>query len=322
MESFLQSKLWAEFKHSQGWQPLKIADFFGLLRTLPLGIRLLYLPELGLAPSQLKGASLRLKGLLSEVKELAKKENLSFARIEFLEEFDEGDIRTLARADRLLKRLGLQKSPEEMQPEHRQVIDLTKTEQQLFDEMKPKGRYNIRVAQRHSVVVKAQNSKLKAQSYNSKLKVFYDLYRQSAQRDGFTPRPLSYFEKMATHMTTHMSCYVASLGNQPLAAALTVVWDGRVSYLYGGSSNEHRNVMAANRLHWEIIKAAKQAGMKTYDLLAIAPQDQPNHKFAGLRRFKEQFGGRSVRLLGSYDLIFDRLRYRLFILAEKLRERF
>lgn len=315
MESFLQSKQWAEFKHSQGWQIVKIAGFFGLERALPLGIKLFYWPEigleLGLTPSRLKGASLKLKKLLAEVKKLSKKENVSFVRLEFFEEFDEADTLALARADRVLKRLGLQKSPEEMQPEYRQVIDLTKTEQDLFDEMKPKGRYNIRVAQRHGVQIQ-----------KSKIKIFYDLYRQSAQRDGFAPRPLSYFQQMATHMTAHMSCYVASLGNQSLAAALTVSWHGRVSYLYGGSSNEHRNVMAPYLLHWQIIKDAKHAHAKTYDLLAIAPQDRPNHKFAGLRRFKEQFGGRSIRVLGSYDLIFDRLRYRLFILAEKLRGRF
>lgn len=333
MPSFLQSQQWAEFKQIQGWRSYRISGFFALERALPLGIKLLYFPELGLTPSKSKLSGLKsrrkvgipsvasgLKKLINETKQFSKKEGVSFARIEFFEELDERDEKSIAQSNRVLTKLGLRKSSEEMQPEHRQVIDLTLSEQELLAQMKPKGRYNIKVAQRHSVVVqKFQISNLKSQK---QLTVFYQLYRETAARDGFTPRSFEYFSQMSAQMTRDMSCYIAICQGKPLATALVIFYQGRASYLYGGSSSNHRELMAPHLLHWQIIKDAKAARMKYYDLGAVAPSNQPHHKFAGLGRFKQSLGGRAVRVLGSYDLIFDPLRYRLFGLVEKLRGRF
>ncbi|MFY9484541.1 MAG: peptidoglycan bridge formation glycyltransferase FemA/FemB family protein [Patescibacteria group bacterium] len=323
--SFLQSSGWARLKQAQGWQVHRLAGFLGLQRDLPLGVKLLYLPELGfrLQASGFKVTGLRLKRLLKEIQKVAKQKRLTVARLEFFTEFDEADTKAIARADHFLAKAGLQKSPEEMQPEYRQLIDLTLPEERLLAQMKPKGRYNIKIAKRHGVVVQQiQKSKFKNQNYHSSLKDFYKVYEEAAKRDGFTPRPFHYFEQMATHMSGHVSSYIASWKGKPLAAAVIIFWQGRASYLYGGSSSAHRNVMAPYLLHWNIIQDAKAAGLKTYDLLAISPGGVDRHKFSGLRRFKEQFGGRSVRVLGSYDLIVDPLRYKLFVITEKLRGRF
>lgn len=332
--SFLQSNGWARFKQAQGWRLHRVAGFLGLQRDLPLRIKLLYVPELGLQVSDFKVASSKLKKLITEIKRVAQEENLTFARLEFFTEFDEADTQAIARADHFLNKTGLQKSPEEMQPEYRQLIDLTLSEDDLLAQMKSKGRYNIKIAERHGVVVQRDNSRLRqghrlrgrsdSRSYGGQanLKTFYAIYNEAAKRDRFTPRPFHYFNDMLTHMSGHMSAYIASWQGRPLAAALIVFWQGRAAYLYGGSSSANRNVMAPYLLHWKIIQDAKAAGFKTYDLLAIAPAGSERHKFSGLRRFKEQFGGRSVRILGSYDLIFDSLRYSLFVATEKLRGRF
>ncbi|MBI3261097.1 peptidoglycan bridge formation glycyltransferase FemA/FemB family protein [Candidatus Berkelbacteria bacterium] len=312
-KSFLQSRQWALFKKQSGWKFHNIQSVIGLSKQLPLGIYFLYFPEIML-PDE------KLKTFVKAVRYFCVNQGFAFARLEFFEEFDEANIKDIDRANKKLQKLGLRKSPEEMQPEYRQLIDLTPPEENLLAQMKPKGRYNIKIAERHKV--KIQNSKIKSQNDNAKIKIFYDLYKQSSERDGFTPRPLGYFNEMLTHMSGHMSTYVALWQGKPLAAALIVFWQGRASYLYGGSSSDNRNVMAPYLLHWNIIQDAKAAGLKTYDLLAIAPGGVAHHKFSGLRRFKEQFGGRSVRVLGSYDLIIDPLRYKLFVIAEKLRGRF
>jgi len=312
--SFLQSKGWAILKEAQGWQSHRLAGFLGLQRDLPAGIKLLYLPELGLGlrASGFKVSGIKLKNLLTEIQEVAKREHLTLARLEFFIEFNEADTKAITQAERFLAKAGLKKSPEEMQPEYRQLIDLTLSEENLLAQMKPKGRYNVRLAQRKGVIVKQSND----------VAIFYKLYAGAAKRDGFTPRSQQYFNDLMVSMGAHAQIYFAWLGRQSLASALIIFSQGRASYLYGGSSSAHRSVMAPYLLHWQIIQDAKAAGAKIYDLLAIAPGASDNHKFSGLRRFKEQFGGYSVRVLGSYDLVFDPLRYRLFVAAEKLRGRF
>ncbi len=295
-QSFLQSRRWSELKEQSLWHRHVAEGVMGLSKQLPLGVKFIYFPEVTV-PSN------KLKKFVTEVARLCRRAGFAFARIEFFEEF---------RGDTNLKKLGLKKSPEEMQPEYRQVIDLRPPIHEILAAMKPKGRYNVRLAERKGVIVKPSDD----------LKTFYALYAETTQRDGFTRRPRQYFDDlMATMGTTHAQLYLAWLGKRPLAGGIIVFWQGRASYLYGGSSSALRNVMAPSLLHFKIMEDAKTRGMKVYDMLAIAPADALYHKYAGLRRFKEQFGGQSVRLLGSYDLIFDPLRYTLFTFGEKLRGR-
>ena len=71
----------------------------------------------------------------------------------------------------------------------------------------------------------------------------------------------------------------------------------------------------------EFIKKAKELNCQTYDLLGIAPPDQPKHRWAGLTRFKENFGGRRVEIIGSYDKVIDQGYYKLYRFIAKLRRR-
>lgn len=290
--SFLQSKQWADFKQSQGWQPHKENDIFVLERKLPLGKSLLYAPEVFISN-------------LSEISKISKisktiSDSLIFFRLEIINPITPDFVA-------VLERNGFVKSFEQMQPEHRQVVDLKPLPDEIFKQMKPKGRYNINVAKRHGVRVTT-----------GEVKTFYQLYRQSAKREKFAARVQNYFEDLIKHFPDQVEIFIASYQNQPVAAALVVFWKGVASYLYGGSAGEHRNVMAPTLLHWKIIEEAKRRKMKQYDLLAIAPDDKP-HKFAGLRRFKQQFGGRQVDLVGSWDLIFRPWWYRIYRLAESVR---
>ena len=105
-----------------------------------------------------------------------------------------------------------------------------------------------------------------------------------------------------------------------LAAALVTFYGNVASYLYGGSGGD-RSLMAPYLMHWAAIKRAKQEGCAVYDLLAIAPPEKENHVHAGLTRFKTQFGGESVRMLGSWDLVHSRFWYTMYRYAQKRRRR-
>ena len=97
-----------------------------------------------------------------------------------------------------------------------------------------------------------------------------------------------------------------------------VYFGQRATYLYGGSVSRQRGVMPNHLLHWVVMRDARERGYTEYDLYGYDPFGRPDHLFAGISRFKEQFGGRRADRIGAWDnLFYDRLADRL---VERLRE--
>jgi len=110
---------------------------------------------------------------------------------------------------------------------------------------------------------------------------------------------------------------VARHEGRALAAIITVFHGTEAIYLYGASSDEGRNLMPAYALQWEAIRAARDAGCRSYDLYGIPPSDDPGHPMAGLYRFKTGFGGEVRHYAGAWDYVYRPVAYRAFRLAER-----
>lgn len=302
MSSLLQTKEWADFRSTQGWSFENIDGVFVLSRELFLGKSFLYAPEVNWG-QQLQAIPSGTH-FYENTREMAKKLNTIFFRLEIL---DEKNTEIITK----LKENGFIKAFEETQPEYRQIIDIGQSEEEIMAQMKEKGRYNIRVAQKHGVVIEKSTN----------IEDFYQIFLQTAKRDGFEIRPQKYFEKLLEILGQNefAELLVARYNNKTIAAEIVTYFDETASYLYGASSNEDRQVMAPYLLHWQAMKNAKERGCKYYDLLAVNPEGDENHKFAGIGRFKRQFGGKTVQIVGGYDLVFQPFYYKLFKFAEKIR---
>jgi len=302
MQSVLQTKEWAELRESQGWKAHWIENLLVLEKPLPLGLSFLYAPEVDFF-------AINLEKKLKKIKEIAQKSRAIFTRLDFINK-NEGLFSSKIISG--LKDLNFCKAFEEIQPEWRQITDINKSEDKILAQMKPKGRYNIRVAQKNGVVVeKSQN-----------IDDFYNIFRETAERDGFEIRPRTYFVNLLEKLQhdSLAELLVCKYNGRVIAAGIFTFYGEIASYLYGASGNEARNVMAPYLMHWEAILEAKRRSCKLYDLLAVAPAGtKENHKYAGITRFKEQFGGRKVHLVGSWDLVAKPVWYWLFKLAEKFR---
>lgn len=72
----------------------------------------------------------------------------------------------------------------------------------------------------------------------------------------------------------------------------------------------------------EAIKDAKEKGIKQFDFWGIAPDDAPkDHPWAGFTEFKKSFGGFPQHYAGTYDLILNPTRYKLYESLRKLHRR-
>jgi len=306
MKSILQTKEWANFKASYDFEILNLGKIFVHKRKLPFNQNFLYIPEMSaknISPQEVE-----------DLAKLAKEQNSIFTRLELVDEFTDSGFK-------LLGSFGFQKSFEQVQPKWRQIIDLKPTRGEILSQMKQKGRYNVKLAERKGV--KIESYAANDQKLTKVLPAFHSLINDTVQREKITGRSLSYFENLLKNFETtdYLKIYVAYFESVPVAAALISFYDDTASYLYGGSSRAHKEVMAPYLMHWQIIIDAKEKGMNNYDMLGRSIPEQENHKWAGVTKFKEQFGGRAVEILGSFDYINKPVAYKLFQIAEKMRRK-
>lgn len=197
-------------------------------------------------------------------------------------------------------------------------LNLTLSEEELAALLKPKNRYNIGLAQRKGVVVKERTDE---EGY----KEFEALYFETTKRQGYSGHTPRYHRAIFKHLKESIAhILIAYYLQKPLCAYELFLFKDVLYYPYGGSSKEHKNVMASNLLMWEAIMFGKRNGAKRFDMWGALDPDtyvkNPNHPWAGFTRFKEQFGAVFVEKIGSYDIVLHPILYGLFTLAWKIRK--
>ncbi|MBI5421914.1 peptidoglycan bridge formation glycyltransferase FemA/FemB family protein [Candidatus Peregrinibacteria bacterium] len=274
-----QHPLWEGFQQALGRKTwvLKTEHSSALVvrHPLPLGLSWLEIPR---GPLFERGKLL--DKLLGEVVALAKKEKAIFIRMSPLEELK-------------VKNYELRVTHHDHHPETTLVLDLNLSEEELLAQMKQKGRYNIKVAEKNGVTIRQ----------NEGVDAFYDLLKKTTGRDGFSSHPKAYYQKMLQALGSHAQLLVAGKDGKPIAAGIFVYLNPIGTYYYGASDHEYRNLMAPYLLQWEAIKEAKRRGCKTYDFLGIAPENAKNHAWAGVTEFKKKFGGTVVDYPQAKELV-------------------
>lgn len=204
----------------------------------------------------------------------------------------------------------------EIQPVQNQIVDVSRSEDEMLAGMKSKTRYNIRLAKRKGVTI-TKSSKIEDGDE------FWRLLKQTMKRDRFSAHPEKHYKKMLSILgpAQLLQVYSARAKGEVIVSALISFFGDTAIYLHGASSYKHRNLMAPHLLHWQAMRDAKNAGLKYYDFGGIAPKDQPRHPWQGITRFKQGFGGKRVVYIGTYDFVFRPMWYRAYELGKKLRKR-
>jgi lipid II:glycine glycyltransferase (peptidoglycan interpeptide bridge formation enzyme) len=187
-----------------------------------------------------------------------------------------------------------------VQPKHVMKLDLTSSLDDLLASFHSKWRYNIRYAARQGVEVTADTTR-------ADIEPFYRLLQETASRDGFTVRALSYFYDLWDILVERGMgrLFLAHADGQLLAGTLAFLLPPQAWYVYGASSNEKRNLMPNHAIQWAMIQWAHDNGCTTYDFRGVAPQidGEPQGPLAGLNRFKAGFNAHYVEYLGEYEWV-------------------
>lgn len=253
-----------------------------------------------------------LKDLRDGANELAKKYNAFVIRIEPDIKKDDEEFRNI------VTKLGFdikddsKNFKDEIQPRFVFRLDISgKTEDEIFSAFHQKTRYNVRLATKKGVVIK--------EGTREDLKAFHDIMVETGKRDDFIIRSLEYFQKMYDELVPsgHMKLLMAYHEDKPIAGIIPIIYGKNVWYLYGASSNSHRNLMPNYLLQWTMIKEAINMGANMYDFRGVSGVVDENHPQYGLYRFKKGFNAEFTEFIGEVYIAYKPLRYKLYKFSEK-----
>ena len=249
-----------------------------------------------------------LQQLTEGAKELAKKYNAIVLRIEPDIKSDDEDFKNIMLQLGFSIKDDAKNFREEIQPRYVFRLDTKgKTEDEIFKAFHQKTRDNVRLATKKGVTIK--------DGTKEDLKDFHKIMVTTGIRDGFITRPLEYFEKMYDELgPEHMKVLLAYYEGKPIAGVIPIMYGNKTWYLYGASSNEHRNLMPNYLLQWEMIKIALNRKSDIYDLRGV-PGIADNSN--GLYRMKKGFGAEYTEFVGEVYMPYKPLMYNLYKFSEK-----
>lgn len=276
-EEFIKKQELCDFQQSEEWAKVKEywkneivivedenknikASMSILIRKLPIFGNIMYVPR---GPIGEINDEETLRKLTIKMKEVAKKYKAFVIIIEPNVKKENKEF------SNLVKKLGYKinskaiKFDQEIQARHNFRLNLeNKTEDEIFKNFASKTRYNVRLASKKGVTVEEKNE--------AGIDEFYELMKETGKRDNFRTRPKEYFEKILKEFPHETKIYIAYYENEPISAIMPIIYGNKMWYLYGASSNKHRNLMSTYLLQWEMIKLAIKNNCKVYDFRGVS----------------------------------------------------
>ena len=205
-----------------------------------------------------------------------------------------------------LKHSGWIFSDDQIQFRNTVLVDLTPSEEDMLMRMKSKTRYNIRLAERKGVTVRAGGVE--------DIDLLYHMYAHTSVRDDFLIREKAYYDLVwQTFFSAGLAePLIAEVEGQPVGAVVIFKFGSRAWYIYGMSLDEHREKMFTYLLQWEAMLRSKAAGCTAYDLWGAPDTFNEDDPMWGVYRFKDGLGGQVVCTLGAWDYPVRPLLYKLY----------
>ena len=272
----LQTTEWAEFRKE--WGNEIIETKYGILTShkIPLTPYKIGIFEKGPNTTSV---------MLQDLKKIGKDNNLIFIKLEPDQVTNDQVTKLLVKAGAVLGRRLF--TPTTF------WIDLSRPEDEILKSFSSKTRYNIRLAQKHGVEVKIDNSDKAFEKY-------LELTTETNKRQGFYSHTPRYHRLMWKNLKGKIAnLLIATYKNEIISTWILFSHDGFLYYPYGASTDKHKEVMANNLMMWEAIKFGKSKGLKTFDLWG-------REEGKGFTKFKEGYNPKVVEFIGSWDLIINK----------------
>jgi len=203
------------------------------------------------------------------------------------------------------------------------LLDIVRSEEELFLQLRDSTRRNIKKALKEGVEVVFSNT-LDA------VKEFYRLNCITRRDHGLPPQPYLFFKKVHEHVLAKDLGHIAlaSYKGRNIAGAIYFHFNNRAVYKYGASDKRFLDTRANNLVMWEAIRRYRNQGYANFSFGRTEPENE------GLLQFKQGWGAKEyliyyykydlgqnafikddLKLKGVHNLIFKRMPLPLLKLA-------
>ncbi len=167
---------------------------------------------------------------------------------------------------------------------HTWLLDLKRTETELWDGMEGRARTEVRKAEKKGVTVR------EAEKHEGQM--YYRLHSETYRRTGVSPHPLAYFERIWSDFFEKGLCrvFMAERDGRTIAAVNISLYKDAAEYWTGASSQEALKTGANSLLQWTAIRWMRSEGLAFYNCGEAFPHATTG-KHKGLNDFKRSFGG-------------------------------
>ena len=300
----------------------EIIGFFQIIRySLAFNQNLLYIPHAPVLRIRQVGGEGEandsfLKEFRKKLLEITKEENAIFARFDLY--FHNSNYGSKENLNKYFKKVpNYAYNSFYFQPKYEWVLNIDKPVNELLGNMHPKNRYNIRLAENKGVAIEIIEN-----NFEKYFEDFYSLMERTAKRNNFKLHPEVYYKNIFETCEKNNNAFLvlAKYDDKILAINLILLFGETAYFVFGGSSDEYKNLMAPHLSHWQGIIEAKNRGYKFYNFGGVSSGDKDDEykDWEGISRFKKGFGGRLLEYSDSYDLVLKSFWYWLYILRKKL----
>lgn len=305
--NFLQTTAWARFQQELGFPVFEHQgtdySYLAILQRNAAG-PYLYCPY----GPEAEGIR-QLNSAIDSLQQLAADQGARFIRIEPVPAGAHSSLEKVAAA---LRRAGFRHAPRDIQPARSWLVDLTEPEDDLLRGMKSTNRNLHRNIQKKGVTFSSSNDP-------ADVDILLRFLHQVAEQSQFKPQDDAYLQTAAKMLMPdgHATLYFAALDEEPIGAAMVYDSADTRTYAHAALDGRYRKLSAGIPMVVRMILDAKAKGLKTFDMWGIAPDDEPDHPWAGFSYFKKSFGGAPVQHPGTWDLPVNKPVYAAYTLARQ-----
>lgn len=195
------------------------------------------------------------------------------------------------------------------------IVDLSQPIDVLFSNLRNRYRTYIRKAKRKKIEVQ---SGIQEKDFN----VFYSLLQSTAKRNNYSFPPYKNIKKTWKTLKNNgmAKIFLAKFKGIPLCSILVTKFGKECKFKWGGAFYNHpvfKKTHPNCLLHWTAMKWGKMHNCTKYDLSGVTKNIDiknidKNCPGWGMFQFKKGFGGKYIRTVGEYDLVFRPFIYNFF----------
>lgn len=180
-------------------------------------------------------------------------------------------------------------------------VDLTKSREELWENLSKKRRNGIRKAEKNGVIIEEiENRNL--------ISSFYELIQETYRNAKLPLADITFFKSAFEILGPNkmVKFFLAKYKDKYIGAIGILIYKKIIYDWYAGASLEHLHLCPNDILTWHAIEWGHEKGYQTFDFGGAGKTD----KEYGVRDFKKQFGGNLVNL-GRYTKVYSPIRMKI-----------